>query len=906
MNHSTDNRPSPDELLASLINDEEKSRRGKLRIFFGMCAGVGKTYSMLQTARSEKSKGTDIVAGYVETHNRRETSDLLAGFELISRKTYVYRSTPIQEMDLDAVLARKPHTVIVDELAHSNAPGSRHSKRFQDVIELLENGINVYTTLNVQHLESRSETVGQITGITVRETVPDEIFETADDVELVDITPDELLQRLSEGKVYTPERSRRAVENFFRVGNLTALREMALRIVADRVDRQLHDYMKDKRIRGPWKSGIFLLAAIGYSPLSANLLRWAKNISYSMGARIEALYVETAHTLSPLERENLDINIKLAKKLGIKVNIVTNNDRVLAIAEYAQKENVTHIVVGKPQVSNLFSLIRHGFFVNRLIRYSGNIDIYILGSDTREKEELRRKLSMPSFTSGFREYFIVSLLIILASALCYPLREMIGYQGVSFVLLFLVSVMAIFFGTGPILLAAIMSVIIWDLIFIPPQFTLYIENPIDILLLVMFFIIALLNGVLTSRIRRQEKRIRIREERTNALYQLTKDLSAISGLEEVTRVARLYIRKYFRLDCYIFLRNSSGTIDIQPDSSDYTIFTDNEKSIAGWVFRNTSKAGRYTDTLPSGEFTFFPLAGNNSTIGVIGIKLSEVFTHGEEQFWEACLAQITGKFEREMLRDAAKRTYFISESEKLYKTLFDSLSHELRTPVAAILGASDSLIAHDFPPGIQKQLFSEINTASIRLNRLIGNLLSMSRIESGLITPRPDWTDVHDLINSVTGQLQNELKPFQQEVNIPAAMPLVQIDFGLMEQAIYNLVLNATQHSPAGSRIRIKLFIDGGLLVIQVMDRGSGFQADELKSAFTKFYRGNKVTPGGAGLGLSIVKGFVEAHKGSVSAENRKNGGALFTIKIPVETSEMGTMANQPIVKGDAPDPACT
>ena len=306
MNDLDDNRPDPDELLASLINEEEKSKRGKLKIFFGMCAGVGKTYTMLQTAQAEKLKGSEIIIGYVETHKRRETAELVEGFELIPRKTYEYKSRPVEEMDLDAIIARKPQIVLVDELAHTNAPGSRHSKRYQDVQEILDNGINVYTSLNVQHLESRSETVAQITGIIVRETLPDEIFENADEVELVDLTPDELLQRLSEGKVYAPERSRQAIENFFRKGNITALREMALRIVADRVDKQLHEYMQLKRIKGPWKSGLHLLVAMGYTQQSTKLLRWAKNLSYSMGASIQAIYVENKHDLTPKEREQLD------------------------------------------------------------------------------------------------------------------------------------------------------------------------------------------------------------------------------------------------------------------------------------------------------------------------------------------------------------------------------------------------------------------------------------------------------------------------------------------------------------------------------------------------------------------------------------------------------------------------
>ncbi len=415
--------------------------------------------------------------------------------------------------------------VLVDELAHTNAPGSRHAKRYQDVQEILENGINVYTTVNVQHLESRSDTVAQITGIIVRETLPDEIFENADEVELVDLTPDELLQRLSEGKVYTPERSQEAVDNFFRKGNITALREMALRIVADRVDKQLHDYMQQKRIRGPWKSGLHLLVAIDYTQQSTRLLRWAKNLSYSMGANIQALYVETQHQLTDKEREQLDRNINLAKQLGIKFRIITNYDMVKAIVGFAQKENVTHIIVGKPRVRNLISMLKLGNFVNRLIRYSGNIDVYILGSDSQAKDHFREKVSIPSFTSNFRQYIITSILVILTSIACYPVREVLGYQVVSFALLFLVSMLAIFYGTGPILLAAFLSALIWDFFFIPPQNTLHIERPEDVLMLIMFFIIALLNGILTSRVRNQEKKIRIREERTHALYQLGKELA---------------------------------------------------------------------------------------------------------------------------------------------------------------------------------------------------------------------------------------------------------------------------------------------------------------------------------------------------------------------------------------------
>ena len=882
-------RPDPDELLASLIREEKKSSSGKLHIFFGMCAGVGKTYTMLKAAREEMEKGSDIIIGYVETHNRRETAELTEGFELIPRRNLDYRNTVLGEMDLDAVLSRRPAIVVVDELAHTNAPGSRHAKRYQDVLEILGNGINVFTTLNVQHLESRSETVAQITGISVRETLPDAIFENADEVELVDLPPDELLQRLSEGKVYTPERSREAIGNFFRKGNLTALREMALRIVTERVDRQLHDYMQQNRIKGPWKSGLSLLVAMDYRQHSMRLLRWAKNLSYSMGATIQAIYVETLHNLTTGEREQLNRNLHLAKQLGIRARIVTSHDTVKAIVDYAQKENVTHIIVGKPRIRNIRSMFILGNFVNRLIRYSGNIDVYILGSDRQSKDSYHKKVAIPPFTSNYTQYAFTSLSVILVSIIFFILRDYLDYNVVAFGLLFLVSILALFYGTGPILLAACESSLIWDYFFIPPRFTFDIGKPADILMLVTFFIIALLNGILTSRVRRQQKKIMIREERTQALYQLTKDLTGVSGLGEVAKVAMHYIRKYFRIDSLILVKQEGGKLVVAEKDDAAIHLSDNDLSIAEWTFKHSDKAGKYTDTLPSGRFTFYPLEGNSDTIGVVAVKHTEMFTQGEEQFWEALLAQISGKYERELLREAARQAYILNESDKLYKTLFNSISHELRIPVTTIMGASDTLITQEYPEETRQRLYAQINLASVRLNRLIENLLNMSRLESGLITPRPDWCDVHDLANKVTSTLRQELRPYKLSVIIPVNMPAVRIDFGLTEQVIYNLLLNATQYAPEGSRIRLKMFHDVGFLVIQVMDRGKGFPASDLPSIFNKFYRGKDARAGGTGLGLSIVKGFAEAQKGSVIAENRQNGGALFTIKIPAEVYNMNT-----------------
>jgi two-component system, OmpR family, sensor histidine kinase KdpD len=878
-----ENRPNPDELLASLKYEEEKGKRGKLKIFFGMCAGVGKTYTMLKTAHAEKLKANDIIIGYVETHNRMETAELVEGFELIPRKTYQYKSTDVQEMDLDAIIARKPQIVLVDELAHTNAPGSRHTKRYQDVQEILESGISVYTTLNVQHLESRSDTVAQITGIIVRETLPDEIFENADEIEVIDLTPDELLQRLSEGKVYAPERSKDAVANFFRKGNITALREMALRIVADRVDRQLHDYMQLKRIKGPWKSGLHLLVAVSHTQQSAKLLRWAKNLSYTMGSDLQAVYVETVHKLSSKESEQLNKNINLARQLGIKFRFITNIDMVKAIVDFAQKENITHIIIGKPRVRNLLTLLRLGNFVNKLIRYSGNIDVYILGSDIQTKDRFKENVSLPSFTSSIRQYLTASSIVILMAIICFSIKEFIGYQVVSFALLFVVSTLAFFLGRGPILLAATLSALLWDYFFIPPPYTLHVDRPEDMLMLVMFFIIALLNGVLTSRVKIQEMKIRSREERTNALYQLTRELSTATGVDEVINIAKNDIKKYFNLKSQILLRNESNQLDNSNQNDANISLTKNDMSVASWTFQHSTKAGRYTDTLPSSNYTFYPLKGNQMNLGVIAIQQENVFTQGEEQFWETFISQISGKFEREYLRNMAKQAFLLTESDKLYKTLFNSISHELRIPVATIMGASDSLLSSQHSDEVRDELSQEILKASKRLNRLIENLLNMSRLESGRITPKLDWCDIHDLINKVVENLQDELTSFHLHVVIPDDMPFVKVDFGLMEQVLHNIIYNATQYAPSTTNIRVKVFYDNGFLTLQVMDRGPGFQRKEISLIFNKFYRVEGSKAGGTGLGLSIAKGFVEAHKGTIIAESRQNGGAKFTIKIPTE-----------------------
>ena len=881
MNEQNNHRPNPDELLSLLRMEEEKSKRGKLKIFFGMCAGVGKTYSMLKAAAVDKAKGVDLVAGYVETHNRKETQELVDGFEVIPRKETEYKGTYVQEMDIDAILARKPEIVLVDELAHTNAPGSRHIKRYQDVQEILDNGINVYTTLNVQHLESRADTVAQITGIVIRETLPDEIFEKADEVELIDITTNELLQRLAEGKVYAEERSREALLNFFREGNITALREMSLRIVADRVDKQLRDYMQLKRIRGPWKSGLHLMVVIGPNLNSAKLLRWAKNLSYTMQASLLALYIETPKPLSEEQNEQLAKNIALARQLGAEVMTASDRDIVKAILSVAVKENITHIIVGKPRLRNLFSLLQLGNFVQRLIKNSGNIDVYVLGSDLSSDNSYSRYITFPSYSSKPFQYLISVIAIILPSILMFHLSPTIGYQVVSLVLMLVVALLATVMGIGPILLAAILSTLIWDYFFIPPHFTLHIDKPEDGLMCIMFFFIALINGVLTARVRRQERLTKEREERTNALFMLTKELSLATNLDEVLNASRRSIKKYFDLDVIFILQDGQNKLQ------EYNALTDNEYSVASWSYRYCKKAGKFTDTLPSSKHTYYPLFGATLKTGVVAITLSSRLKGDKDVFWDTYLTQISNAIEREFLNKMARRAQLLNESDMLYKTLFNSISHEFRIPVATILGSSDALINQEYPNEIRREFYGEIYTAAERLNRLIENLLNMSRLESGHITPHMDWCDVNDIVNEALKNLKKEVSPFVMDVIIPSDTPMVKLDFGLTEQILHNLVYNATQHALPGSNIRIKIFYDNQTITIQVMDRGSGFADADIAHIFDKFYRVEGSKPGGMGLGLSIVKGFVEAQGGTILVENRTNGGARFTIKIPTQAPEI-------------------
>jgi two-component system sensor histidine kinase KdpD len=880
MSESEHQRPDPDELLHLLQKEEKRTSAGKLKIFFGMCAGVGKTYDMLMAAQDSRKRGVDVAVGYVETHHRHETEALVEGLTLIPRRQVHYKGAILEEMDLDAILRRKPALVLVDELAHTNAPGSRHLKRYMDVEELLDNGIDVYTTLNVQHLDSRAATVAQITGANIRETVPDSIMERADEVEVIDISPEELLSRLNEGKVYAPDQSRAAVRNFFRKGNLTALREMSLRVTADRVDRQLREYMQSKRIAGPWKSGQRLIVGVSASPHSAELIRWAARIAASQDTSWVAVHVETSREPGNAEKEQLAKNIKLARDLGAEVMSTSGEDLGEALVRVARRENCTQILIGKPRRSHVYRLRS---MLTEVIDRSGNLDVYVVGGESLAPQQ-RRRFSIPEIHSGIGSYLVAAAIVLGVAVACFPWSATIGSQTIALVLLFTVAILPLRFGIGPVLSAAALSAVAWDFLYIEPYYTFSVAHLDDFLMLVMYFCVALVSGALTTRTRAQERAVRVREERAIALSTLSGELAVAQTKDAVVSAAVHNVRRFFDAEVVVFLGQIDGDIFTSAHPSSTFVPEGKEMTVASWVYWNEKRAGRFTQTLPGAEATYFPLSGPRYPLGVIGLRLSGPLSIDQDQLLDNFIRQISSAVERETLNDITKKAVVVEESERLYRTLFNSISHEMRTPLAAMMGTSEALLNEQAAsnPELRKDLAESIHEAAERMNRLVENLLDMTRLESGLLQPRLDWCDALDIVRNSLKKLARELAQHEVVTEIADGLPLIKIDFALLEQAITNLLVNASLYSPPGARIAVSAFVEDSNLVLSIENSGPVIPPGEEEHIFDKFFRLPGSRPGGTGLGLSIARGFVQAHHGTLRAETGRREGAKFIIRLPL------------------------
>ncbi len=877
-------RPDPDVLLAAIQKEAARQARGRLKIFFGMAAGVGKTYAMLEAAHGRKAEGVDVVVGYLETHGRTETASLLAGLEVIPRQQLEYRGTQLEEMDLDALLCRRPQLALVDELAHTNAPGARHLKRYQDVLELLDHGINVYTTVNVQHVESRTDTVRQITGVTVQETIPDTLLELADEIELIDLSPDDLRKRLLEGKVYTPERADVAAAHFFRVGNLTALREMALRLTAERVDHQLQDYMALKRIAGPWKSSERLMVAIGPSRFSESLIRWTRRIAYNLEAPWLAVFVQTSRALPPRDQENAQRNLALAAELGAEVITAVSDDIPGELLRIARQRNIGQIVMGKPLHSRLKDFLRGGSPVDHVIRNSGHIDVLVVTGEEIDGSASRTALQMLQMErhSSLWQYAASGLIVFIVTLINLTLAPLTTTEVVGLLELLAVLLIAYYFGRGPALLAAAISALSWNFLFIEPRLTLQVGRAQDILLLVLYFAIALFTGNLTARIRRHERQARRNAERSLALYTLAHEVASAVDMDAVLGTAVREIGRVFRAEVGILIA-SDQALQLQPCST--LLMNDRELSVARWAYNSGKPAGRYTDTLPSAAAIHLPLNTGQSTVGVLAVRIAgdRRLSFDQMGLLETFTNQLAVVVERELLDQQMERAELARESERLYAALLNSISHELRTPISTILGASASL--RDLPPeadALRHTLVEDVQQAGERLNRLVENLLDMSRLESGRLQIKREWCDIADLIGVVVQQAEARLGERTLTLQIAPDLALVQLDEGLIEQALANLVDNAINYTPARAHIILRAKARESWLEVTVQDDGPGISAVDLDHLFDKFYRGSGARTGGTGLGLAIARGLVEAHGGTLTASNAPEGGAIFTIRLPV------------------------
>ena len=885
-----DKRPSPDALLAEARR--EGGRRGRLKIFLGAAPGVGKTYEMLTTARAKKREGFDVVAGVIETHGRSETEALVEGLETVDRRKVDYKGGRLEEMDLDAVLARHPKIALVDELAHTNAPGSRHPKRYQDVEELLAAGIDVYTTLNIQHVESLNDVVAQITRVRVRETVPDSILDQADDIEVIDIAPDDLLQRLREGKVYLPLHAERALNNFFSPGNLTALRELALRRTAQRVDDQLLTHMQAHAIAGPWAAGERVIVCISEDLRSAGLVRYAKRLADRLHAPWIALSVEGRRSLqlSHVERDRIADTLRLADRLGGEAVTVPGAGRRVAddVIAYARDNNVTHIVIGKSERSQLFEML-YGSIVHDLVRRSGNISVHVIAGDAVEGAEPVPKKTVRPAPEGSsidaKPTLAAAVAVAVALGIAEVVQRFFAVQSVEVVFLTAVVVIAVRFGLYPSLVAVVGGSLCYNFFFLPPLYTFTIADPSNIAALFFFTIVAVLVSNLAAQTRQEAVIAQARARATEALYGFSRKLASCGNLDDVLWATVFQVASMLKVRVVVLLPEA-GRIVVKAGYPPEDELDDADIGAAKWCFDNDRAAGRSADTLPGAKRLFLPMHTGRGTIGVVGIDSDvpgPMLTPDRRRLLDALTDQGGLAIERVRLVEDLDRAKLQTETDKLRQALLTSISHDLRTPLASVLGAATTLRDLDgaLDPASKTELLGTVIDEAERLNRFIANLLDMTRLEAGAVTPNLARYDVGEIVDSALRRASKILDAHRVLVDTAPDLPALALDAVLFEQALFNLLDNAAKYAPEGSTIRVQTWQDRGRIHLQVLDEGDGLPPGDVERIFDKFYRARKGdrVRAGTGLGLAIARGFIEAMGGSITASNRTDRtGAVFTL----------------------------
>ena len=897
----TEQRPSPEALLAEARRDA-KGQLGRLKIFLGAAPGVGKTYEMLLSARTKLKEGVDVVVGVVETHGRQETEALLNGFEVIARKPMVYVNRILSEFDIDAALKRRPDLILVDELAHTNIPGSRHPKRYQDVEELLDAGIDVFTTLNIQHIESLNDVVAQITHVRVRETVPNSVLDRADAVELVDLTPDDLIQRLKEGKVYVPKQAERALKNYFSPANLTALRELALRRTAERVDEQLLEHMRARAISGPWAAGDRILVCISEDARSAGLVRYAKRLADRLHAPWTALHVETgrAPQLREEERDKIAQTLRLAERLEGEAITMPASARRIAddVLDFARKHNATHIIVGKSTRSRWFELLR-GSVVHDLVRRAGNISVHVIAGEEIATEPAPPMLATVATAAQPFDplpYIVALLAVAAALATSKLVQPSLGLENVDLIFLTAIVGVAVRYGLWPSLVAAVAASLSYNFFFLPPVYTLTITDPTNVAAFVLFTILAVVVSNLAALGWSQMVTAQERVRTVESLYAFSRKLAGAGTLDDVLWATAYQIASMLKVRVVLLLPEN-GTIAVKAGYPPEDTLDEADLAAAKWAWEKDRAAGRDSDALPGAKWLFIPMRTGRGQIGILGICRDEagaLLRAEQRRLLDALSDQGALAIERVHLVEDIDRVNRTAETDKLRSALLTSISHDLKTPLAAVLGSAGALrdLPNAFNDDAKAELLSTIIDESERLNRFIANLLDMTKLESGAVVPNAAMHDVGEIVGSALQRASKILVKHRVEVEIGPALPMVKVDGVLFEQVLFNLLDNAAKYAPAETTIRVQGWQEQDQVKLQVLDEGEGIASTDLQRIFEKFYRAQKGdhVRAGTGLGLAIARGFTEALGGTITAANRNDRkGAAFTISLPIPPMQEGS-----------------
>lgn len=881
-------RPDPDVLLAQMISERVRGARGRLKIFFGACPGVGKTYAMLTAARHLQAQGVDVVIGIVESHGRAETEALVAGLECLPRRAYNHRNQWLEEFDLDAALARRPGVLLVDELAHSNVAQSRHVKRWQDVEELLSAGINVYTTVNVQHFDSMCEVVGGITGIRITETLPDRLFDEADEVQLVDLPPEELLQRLQDGKVYVAQQAERAIKGFFRKGNLLALRELALRRTADRVDEDVTAYRRERAVEPVWPTQDSLLVCIGGQPGSEKLVRKTARLAAQLNSRWHALYVETPalERLSDTQRHAILNVLKLAGELGAKTAVLPGADAAEVVLGYARANNLAKIIIGRTRLRRDWRRwLRAVSFAERLSALAPDLDVIITDGQDARARTLAPVEAEQSTPIPWLGYALATLAVMLVTALATPLRERI--DSANIVMLFLLAVLFAAFklGRGPAIFSSFLSLAAFDFFFVPPLFSFAISDVEYLITFAVMLTVALITANLTANLRFQARVAESRERRMRALYELAHELSSVLTIEPITAIGDRFVASLFGVRAVLLLPNDEELLQEPSLPEGVTLMPD--IGIAQWVFDHDEQAGCGTDTLPSAAHLYVPLRGTTRTRGVLVLEprgKQWMLVPEQTRLLETFAALVGIAVERVHYIAIAQEALVRMESERLRHSLLASLSHDLRTPLTALVGLADALmLVKPVLTGSHLEFASALRAQALRTNAQVNNVLEMARLQAGRVRLRQEWQPLEDVVGAALQTSSLALSQHHVEIELADNLPLLSMDAVLMERVLCNILENAAKYAPANTEIQLTAIVSGSQVVITVADQGPGLPAGMAHRIFEKFTRGDdESSVPGVGLGLAIVRAIMEAHGGQVSAENRPTGGAIFHLQLPV------------------------